>query len=113
MARECKTVQDVHNMLKDLFRHTVEEVLEAEMTQHLGYPKHSPEGDNSGNTRNGYSTKSVKTRMGNAEITIPRDRNADSSLRSSRSTRKTPLSSKSKSSRCTPKACPPGTSKTT
>jgi transposase-like protein len=77
MAKECRTVQDVHNMLKDLFRHTVEEVLEAEMTQHLGYPKHSAEGDNSGNTRNGYSTKSVKTRMGNAEITIPRDRNAE------------------------------------
>lgn len=74
IAKDCKTVEDVHEMLKDLFKRTVQEVLEQEMTEHLGYEKHSPEGNNSGNSRNGYSSKTIKTRLGETVIDIPRDR---------------------------------------
>ena len=77
LGRECKTTQDIHNALKELFKDVLQQTLEAEMDQHLGYRKHSSEGDNSGNSRNGYSTKTLKTRMGEAEIAVPRDRNAD------------------------------------
>lgn len=77
VAKECKSVEDVHNMLKDLFKDTLQEILEAEMSDHLGYEKHSVAGNNSGNSRNGYSTKILKTSMGETEIKIPRDRNAD------------------------------------
>src|SRR6187402_1272612 len=45
------------------------------MDSHLGYPKHAPEGINSGNSRNGKSSKKVKTSMGEVELEIPRDRN--------------------------------------
>jgi len=77
VAKDCKTVEDVHNMLKDLFKRTIQEILESEMTEHLGYEKHSSEGDNSGNSRNGYSKKVIKTSMGETEINIPRDRNGE------------------------------------
>jgi len=77
LSKECKTTQDIHDVLKDLFKDLLQQTLEAEIEQHLGYPKHSSEGDNSGNSRNGYSSKTVKTRMGEAEIAIPRDRNAE------------------------------------
>ncbi len=41
LARECKTVEDVHTMLKNLFKDTLQQIFEAEMDEHLGYKKHS------------------------------------------------------------------------
>ncbi len=77
LGKECKSTQDIQDALKELFADVLEQALEAEMEQHLGYPKHSPEGDNSGNSRNGYSTKRVKTRMGETAVAIPRDRKSE------------------------------------
>ncbi len=77
MAKDCKSVEDVQSLMKDLFKGTIEEILEAEMEEHLGYKKHSVTGKNSGNSRNGYSRKTIKTRNGEAEVNIPRDRNAE------------------------------------
>jgi putative transposase len=77
LAKECKSMDDVHNMLKELFKDTIQKVLEAEMDEHLGYVKHDPSGDYSGNSRNGYSKKTVRTQMGKTEIKIPRDRNGE------------------------------------
>jgi len=77
LARDCRTVDDVHEMLKNLFRDTLQQILEAEMEEHLGYKKHSVEGINTGNSRNGYSKKTIKTRLGETVIDIPRDRNGE------------------------------------
>lgn len=77
VAKDCKTVEDVHTLLKDLFKRTLQEVLEAEMSEHLGYDKHSVEGNRSGNSRNGYSKKTIKTGLGETEIVVPRDRNGE------------------------------------
>ena len=62
-------------LLKELTKRLVERALEGEMTEHLGYERHSPEGKNSGNSRNGKSTKTVKGDSGELEIDVPRDRN--------------------------------------
>lgn len=59
LAKECRTVEDIQEKLKELFRDTIQGLLEAEMDHHLGYAKHSSEGDHSGNSRNGYSTKII------------------------------------------------------
>lgn len=77
LARECQSVEDVHDMLKYLFKDTLQEIFEAEIDEHLGYSKHSNLGDNSGNSRNGYSKKNIKTRFGETELRIPRDREGD------------------------------------
>ena len=77
LAKKCESMQDIHDMLKSLFSGAIEEMLEAEMDEHLGYEKHSPMGDLTGNSRNGYNTKTLQTQMGKAEIHVPRDRNGE------------------------------------
>jgi len=77
MAQECESMQDIQDLLKNLFKGTIEEMLEAEMDEHLGYDKHSPLGDLTGNSRNGYNRKTIQTQMGKSEIKVPRDRNGE------------------------------------
>lgn len=64
-------------LLKELTKRLVERALEGEMTEHLGYEKHSVEGNNSGNSRNGKTGKGVITDSGKIEIEVPRDRNGE------------------------------------
>lgn len=77
LAQECRNVDDVQSLLKDLFKSTIEEMLEVEMDEHLGYEKHNVEGINSGNSRNGHSKKTIQSKFGESEINVPRDRNGD------------------------------------
>lgn len=63
-----------NGLLKQLTKALVERALQAELTTHLGYEKHSPEGHNSGNSRNGESRKRLKGDFGTIEIGVPRDR---------------------------------------
>src|SRR3954470_6568875 len=59
-----------------LFADTLEQMLEAELTAHLGYPRHAPEGRNSGNSRNGKRSRQLRTSAGDTTIQVPRDRNS-------------------------------------
>lgn len=54
----------------------MERALQAKLTTHLGYEKHSPEGHGSGNSRNGVSAKQLKGEFGTVQIEVPRDRQA-------------------------------------
>ena len=60
-----------------LFARTIEEMLEAELTEHLGYEKHEARGRNSGNSRNGKRRRGLQTSAGNQTIQVPRDRNGE------------------------------------
>ena len=62
-------------LIKQLTGRILQRALEAEMTEHLGYEKNSNAGDNSGNSRNGYTEKTVLMENQSAEIEVPRDRN--------------------------------------
>jgi len=64
-------------LLKQLTKAIVERMLESEMDHHLGYDKNSTKGNNSGNSRNGHSSKSVITDTGVIELAVPRDRNGE------------------------------------
>lgn len=75
LARGVKSERDLAALTQDLLKITVEASLNAEMDDHLGYAKHSPEGYGSGNNRNGYGTKKLKSGHGVIEIETPRDRN--------------------------------------
>lgn len=59
----------------NLFARTIEEMLEAELSEHLGYEKYEAKGRNSGNNRNGKRKRQVETSAGNQTIEVPRDRN--------------------------------------
>src|SRR5262249_33466650 len=59
-------------LLQQLSKALIERVLDGEMTHHLGYEKHSPEGKTSGNSRNGKSRKTLKGKQGEIPIEVPR-----------------------------------------
>src|SRR5215472_7187751 len=52
----------------------MERMLDAELSEHLGFEKNAVEGHGKGNSRNGYTTKTVKTDTGPVDIRVPRDR---------------------------------------
>lgn len=74
---DCETTGDIQSKLKRLFAGAIEQMLEAEMEEHLGYAKNSQKGNNSGNSRNGYNKKTIISDYGTSEISVPRDRNGD------------------------------------
>ncbi len=62
-------------LFSQLKKKLVERALEAEMDDHLGYSKHNPKGNNSGNSRNGRGKKTVVLGDDQVELSPPRDRN--------------------------------------
>jgi len=69
-----KSMDDYQSLMKDVFKRVAERALQAEMTQHLGYDKHASTGKNTGNSRNGVSSKTIIADDGYVEIDTPRDR---------------------------------------
>lgn len=77
---KCKTMDDLcgkDGLLQRMLGSMVEQMLEKEMDDHLGYEKYEIIGQNSGNSRNGKSSKTVQSSYGPVELTVPRDRNSD------------------------------------
>jgi hypothetical protein len=60
-----------------LFASTLETMLEAELSEHLGYEKYEAKGRNSGNSHNGKRPKQLRTSTGDTTIQLPRDRNSE------------------------------------
>ena len=77
LMSECETTGDIQEKLKRLFAGTIEQMLEVEMDEHLGYEKNSAAGNNSGNSRNGYGKKRIISDYGECEIAVPRDRKGE------------------------------------
>ena len=71
---DMRSMKDVMSLAKELIAPTLQTVLDAKLTEHLGYEKYDPKGRNSGNSRNGYSPKTLKTSFGPASLLVPRDR---------------------------------------
>lgn len=63
-----------NGLLKQFTKAVLERVLQGELTEHLGYDKHDPAGNNSGNSRNGVTTKTLKGEFGEMRLETPRDR---------------------------------------
>ncbi len=79
LLQDCHSPQELlgeSGLLKELTKRLAERVLQAEMEIHLGYAKHDPAGNNSGNSRNGKTSKSVRSQNGALELDIPRARNS-------------------------------------
>jgi transposase-like protein len=64
-----------NGLIRQLTGKILQRALECEMDLHLGYEKHDPAGDSSGDSRNGHSEKTVLTGDQEAVIQVPRDRN--------------------------------------
>jgi transposase-like protein len=75
LGRGLKSPSDLAKLSRELLKITVEASLNAEMDSHIGYEKHSPDGYNTGNSRNGYNRNTLKGEHGSIAIETPRDRN--------------------------------------
>lgn len=64
-------------LLKQLTKRLVERAMDGELTHQLGYAKNDFSGNNSGNSRNGKTKKTVKGSQGEFTVEVPRDRNGD------------------------------------
>lgn len=69
-----QTGEDLKQFLTQIQKRGLEKLLEGELSAHLGYDKN--EKSPSSNARNGYTTKKVKTSLGESHIEVPRDRDA-------------------------------------
>ncbi|MGP5060031.1 IS256 family transposase [Psychrobacter celer] len=72
MASSMKSFEDIKAFQKELMQSFIDTALEAEMEDHLGYPKH--EKADKQNKRNGHTKKTVRSDTGDLEISTPRDR---------------------------------------
>ena len=78
LLKDYKKPEDLlgeHGLLKQLTKQLLERAMAAELTEHVGYEKYDVAGHNSGNSRNGKSTKTLKGSFGTMPIAVPRDRN--------------------------------------
>lgn len=64
-------------LLQALIENAINQLLQAELTEYLNYPKHSVEGHNTGNSRNGGYNRKIYSEYGVLNIHIPRDRNGE------------------------------------
>ena len=69
---DIKTAKDIEDALKDLLGGTIQEMLESEMDEHLGY--HEYECSDNPDYRNGKKTKKIRGNFGETEIEVPQDR---------------------------------------
>ena len=72
-----ETAEDIQSMLRDLLGDLMQEMLEAEMDEHLGCSKHDYKNKTTDDSRNGYSPKTVVSSVGEIALDIPRDRKGE------------------------------------
>src|SRR5450432_1290515 len=78
LLADYKKPEDIigeNGLLKQLTKALLERAMQAEITEHRGYERHDPAGNNSGNSRNGGTTKTLKGDFGEMPLETPRDRN--------------------------------------
>ena len=81
-SQNFNSTTEIMEAIKEMFRDVLQQVMETELEETLGYEKSSriPNNSETGmskNYRNGYSKKTVKTQLGEVEVKIPRDRNGE------------------------------------
>jgi transposase-like protein len=76
-SRIFDTAEQMSEAMREVFKELIQIKLEGEMEEMLGYQKNSIEGSNTGNSRNGYTKKSLRTPYGKATVKIPMDRNGE------------------------------------
>ncbi len=73
---DAESLLGKNGLMMQLKKRAVEAMLEGEITDHLGYEPSEPAGNGSGNSRNGRTGKTVQSKNGPFEISVPRDRNS-------------------------------------
>lgn len=81
-SQNFTSTDEIMSAMKDMFKDILQQVMECELADELGYEKSERQSkddcnNKSKNYRNGYSKKTVKTQLGELDVKIPRDRNGE------------------------------------
>lgn len=68
---------DIQNLFKETIAEFMEEGLETELDDELGYSRYDYRSKNTENSRNGHSRKTLRTSFGDVEVAVPRDRKGE------------------------------------
>ena len=71
------SMEDIQNLFKETIAEFMENGLEAELDDELGYGRYDYRNKNTENSRNGYSSKTLRTSFGDVEVSVPRDRKGE------------------------------------
>ena len=71
------SMEDIQDLFKETIAEFMENSLEAELDDELGYSKYDYKNKDTDNRRNGHSSKTLRTSMGEVEISVPRDRKGE------------------------------------
>ena len=69
--------EDIQNLFKETIAEFMEDGLDAEMSEELGYSKYDYKNKDTDNSRNGYSSKTLRTSFGKVDVSVPRDRQGE------------------------------------
>lgn len=70
---DLKDTSDISSMFKELMGDTIHEMLQGELEEELGYPKHEYASKDIDNSRNGFSEKTLRSDFGDISISVPRN----------------------------------------
>ncbi len=76
-ASNISSMEDIQNLFKETIAEFMENGLDAELEDELGYSKYDYRNKETDNSRNGHSSKTLRTSFGNVEVAVPRDRKGE------------------------------------
>lgn len=76
-ASNISSMEDIQNLFKETIAEFMENGLNAELDDELGYSKYDYKNKETDNSRNGYSSKTLRTSFGDVVVSIPRDRKGE------------------------------------
>ena len=76
-ASNIGSMEDIQNLLRETIAEFMENGLETEMDESLGYGKYDYKNKDTDNSRNGHSKKNLRSSFGEVEVSIPRDRKGE------------------------------------
>ena len=71
------SMEDIQNLFKETIAEFMEDGLDAELSEELGYSKYDYKNKDTDNSRNGHSSKTLRTSFGNVDVSVPRDRKGE------------------------------------
>ena len=71
------SMEDIRNLFKETIAEFIENGLDAELDDELGYSRYDYKNKDTDNSRNGHSSKTLRTSFGDVEVSVPRDRKGE------------------------------------
>ena len=71
------SMEDIQSLFKETIAEFIEDGLDAELSEELGYSKYDYKNKDTDNSRNGHSSKTLRTSFGKVDVSVPRDRKGE------------------------------------